>query len=49
MDELIDSEEDVTLLRKSGVVTNYLGSDAEVAELFNGLCKGVTLSMIDVF
>lgn len=49
MDELIDSEEDVTLLRKSGVVTNYLGSDAEVAELFNGLCKGVTLSMTDVF
>ena len=49
MDELIDSEEDVALLRRSGIVTNYLGSDAEVAELFNCLCKGITLSRVDVF
>lgn len=47
MDELIDSEEDVAVLRKSDIVINYLGSDSEVAELFNGLCKGVTVSRTD--
>lgn len=48
MDELIDSDEDVAVLRRSNIVTNYLGSDAEVADLFNGLCKGVTVSRVDV-
>lgn len=47
MDELIDSEEDVAVLRRSDIVINYLGSDSEVAELFNGLCKGVTVSRTD--
>lgn len=49
MDELIDSEEDVGVLRKSGVVINYLGSDSEVAQLFNGLCSAVTVSRRDAF
>lgn len=49
MDQLIDSEEDVALLRKYGIVTNGLGSDAEVAKLFNGLCTGVTVSLEGVF
>lgn len=49
MDQLIDSEEDVALLRKRGIVTNRVGSDAEVAKLFNGLCKGVTVSLEGVF
>ncbi|GLJ49528.1 hypothetical protein SUGI_1049700 [Cryptomeria japonica] len=49
MDQLIDSEEDVGLLRKSEIVTNYLGSDAAVAELLNALCNGVTLSQTDAF
>lgn len=48
MDELIDSDEDVAVLRRSNILTNYLGSDAEVADLFNGLCKGVTVSRVDV-
>lgn len=47
MDELIDSDEDVAVLRRSNIVTNYLGSDAEVADLFNCLCKGVTVSRED--
>lgn len=47
MDELIESEEDVAVLRRSDIVTNYLGSDAQVAELFNGLCQGVTVSRKD--
>jgi hypothetical protein len=49
MDELIDSERDVALLRRMGVLSNHLGSDKEVADLFNGLCKEVTMSMEDAF
>ena len=45
MDDLIDSEEDVALLRKMGILTTRLGSDAEVAQLFNGLRKGVTVDI----
>ena len=44
---LLDSEEDISLLRRMGIAENMLGSDKEVAELFNGLCKGVTVD--DVF
>lgn len=49
MDELIDSEEDVALLRKRKIITNHLGSDAEVAKLFNGLCKGVNVNLEGAF
>ncbi|KAI3830210.1 hypothetical protein L1987_04344 [Smallanthus sonchifolius] len=35
MDTLIDHPEDVTALRKAGVVENCLGCDEEVAKLFN--------------
>ena len=47
MDRLIDSEKDVSLLRRMGIVENMLGSDKEVAELFNGLCKGVAVPELD--
>jgi len=43
MDELIDFE-DVAMLKKSDIIINYLGSDSEVVKLFNGLCKGATVS-----
>eukprot|EP00253_Pinus_taeda_P023198 PITA_23198 len=49
MENLIDSEEDVALLTGIGALTRGLGSDKEVANLFNGLCKGVTMCMEDVF
>lgn len=49
MDRLIDSEEDVALLIRMGVLTNYLGSDIEVADLFNGLCKEVVFRENDLF
>lgn len=41
MGMLIGSEEDVALLTRKGIITNWLGSDKEVAELFHGLCKGI--------
>lgn len=49
MDELIDSEHDVALLRRMGVLTNWLGSDKEVADLFNSLGDEVTANTVDVF
>lgn len=35
MDSLIDHSEDVKVLRKAGILDNRLGSDKEVARLFN--------------
>ncbi|XP_055801370.1 putative UPF0481 protein At3g02645 [Solanum dulcamara] len=43
MDHLIDSDKDVNLLRKKGIIVNWLGEDKEVASLFNKIGKGVTL------
>uniref|UniRef100_A0A2N9HBB6 Uncharacterized protein n=1 Tax=Fagus sylvatica TaxID=28930 RepID=A0A2N9HBB6_FAGSY len=38
LDSLIDEAKDVMDLRKAGILRNFLGSDEEVAQLFNGLC-----------
>ncbi|XP_077211061.1 UPF0481 protein At3g47200-like isoform X2 [Tasmannia lanceolata] len=43
LDSLIDREEDVKELRSEGIVLNALGSDQDVAELFNVLAKDLTL------
>ncbi|KAI8559129.1 hypothetical protein RHMOL_Rhmol04G0150100 [Rhododendron molle] len=37
MDSIIDQEEDVKELRSKGIVMNYLGSDKQVADLFNDI------------
>ncbi|GLJ47701.1 hypothetical protein SUGI_1007380 [Cryptomeria japonica] len=42
MDCLIDSREDVGLFRKARIIKNYLGSDKQVAKMFNALCVGIT-------
>ncbi|RZC85968.1 hypothetical protein C5167_026639 [Papaver somniferum] len=39
MDSLINSEQDVALLRKKGIITICFGSDTDVADLFNNLCR----------
>ncbi|KAI3912081.1 hypothetical protein MKW92_002877 [Papaver armeniacum] len=44
MDSLINTGEDVGVLRKEGIMTNYLGDDEDVAALFNKLCCEVTLA-----
>ncbi|KAL6660791.1 hypothetical protein ACP70R_001826 [Stipagrostis hirtigluma subsp. patula] len=44
MDNIIESERDVALLRSKGVLRNFLGSDKAVAELFNTLRKGADLN-----
>lgn len=44
MDNLIDSERDVSILRSKGIIKNMLSSDKEAAKLFNTLSKGALLS-----
>ncbi|XXG44913.1 hypothetical protein AAC387_Pa02g0142 [Persea americana] len=42
MDSLISTPRDVQLLSQSGIIEHVLGSDEEVALLFNKLCRGIT-------
>ena len=44
MDNIIDSERDVALLRSKGIIKNLLSSDKEAAQLFNNLSRGAVLS-----
>lgn len=44
MDNIIDSERDVALLRSKGIIINLLSSDKEAAQLFNNLTRGAVLS-----
>ncbi|KAI3960476.1 hypothetical protein MKW98_002975 [Papaver atlanticum] len=43
MDFLINSADDVKLLRKQGIISNYLGCDEDVSDMFNKLCVGIIL------
>ena len=44
LDGLINTADDVGILRRSGILENMMGSDSEVAEMFNGLCKTVVIN-----
>ncbi|XP_017978246.1 PREDICTED: putative UPF0481 protein At3g02645 [Theobroma cacao] len=46
MNGIIDTEEDVKLLRESGVVLNHLKSDEEAADLWNGMSKSIRLTKV---
>ncbi|XP_016544904.2 UPF0481 protein At3g47200-like [Capsicum annuum] len=39
MDSLVDQPEDVKELRSKGILLNFLGSDQEVADLFNEIAR----------
>ncbi|GAU14466.1 hypothetical protein TSUD_250060 [Trifolium subterraneum] len=43
MDTIIDSDMDVALLNRSGIIINALGSDKVVSKLFNSLSKDITV------
>ncbi|KAK9075038.1 hypothetical protein SSX86_003357 [Deinandra increscens subsp. villosa] len=45
MDNLINSQEDVGYLHYCGIFEHWLGSDAEVADLFNRLCQEVVFDI----
>uniref|UniRef100_A0A0D2ZT14 Uncharacterized protein n=1 Tax=Brassica oleracea var. oleracea TaxID=109376 RepID=A0A0D2ZT14_BRAOL len=47
MDNLIDSHEDVSYLHYCGIIEHWLGSDSEVANLFNRLCEEVVFDTED--
>ncbi|WOL00520.1 hypothetical protein Cni_G09233 [Canna indica] len=46
MNGIIDTEEDVRLLRERGVVLNRMKSDAQVAKLWNGMSRSVRLTRV---
>ena len=45
MDNLINSHQDVGYLHYCGIIEHWLGSDAEVADLFNRLCQEVVFDI----
>ncbi|KAF8009060.1 hypothetical protein BT93_J0140 [Corymbia citriodora subsp. variegata] len=47
MDDIINTERDVTLLTTRGIIQNDFGSDEAVAKLFNSLNKDMTLDSIN--
>ncbi|XP_042508155.1 putative UPF0481 protein At3g02645 [Macadamia integrifolia] len=46
MNSIIDTKEDVKLLRGKGIVLNHLKSDEEVANLWNGMTRSVRLTEV---
>ncbi|KAJ6829214.1 putative UPF0481 protein [Iris pallida] len=46
MNGIVDTEEDVRMLRKRGVVVNRMKSDGEAAALWNGMSKSVRLTKV---
>ncbi|XP_072953684.1 putative UPF0481 protein At3g02645 [Typha angustifolia] len=46
MNGIIDTEEDVMLLRQRGIILNRMKSDREVANLWNGMSKSVRLTRV---
>ncbi|XWS20500.1 hypothetical protein CRYUN_Cryun31cG0106200 [Craigia yunnanensis] len=46
MNGIIDTEEDVKLLRERGIILNHLKCDEEAAELWNGMSKSIRLTKV---
>ncbi|KAL1554128.1 putative UPF0481 protein [Salvia divinorum] len=46
MNGIIDSEEDAKLLREKGIVLNYLKSDQDVADLWNGMSMSIRMTKV---
>ena len=44
MDNLVNSAKDVTLLREKGIIKGWVGSDDDIACLFNRLTKAMTFA-----
>jgi hypothetical protein len=48
MNGIIDTEEDVRILREVGIILNRLKSDEEVATLWNGMTKSVKVTKVPI-
>ncbi|KAK6284864.1 hypothetical protein POUND7_003816 [Theobroma cacao] len=46
MNGIIDTEEDVKLLRERGIILNHLKSDKEAADMWNGMSKSIRLTKV---
>ncbi|KAL7224880.1 hypothetical protein ACSBR1_026204 [Camellia fascicularis] len=46
MNGIIDTSEDAKLLKKKGIIKYSLKTDAEVAQLFNGMTKSIRPSKV---
>ncbi|KAE8710945.1 putative arsenical pump-driving ATPase-like [Hibiscus syriacus] len=46
MNGIIDTEEDVKLLREGGIILNHMKSDGEAADLWNGMSKSIRLTKV---
>ncbi|XP_058084052.1 UPF0481 protein At3g47200-like [Magnolia sinica] len=49
MDSIINTETDVVILNKADIIEHCLGSDQDVAILFNNLCNGIAFDFKDSF
>ncbi|XP_058077628.1 UPF0481 protein At3g47200-like [Magnolia sinica] len=47
MDGLINSSRDVAYLQQKGIINHWLGSDEAVAQLFNDLCREISIDDIN--
>ncbi|KAG2700230.1 hypothetical protein I3760_07G222100 [Carya illinoinensis] len=48
MNGIVDTKEDVKILREAGIIVNRLKSDAEVTTLCNGITKSVSLTKVPI-
>ncbi|KAG1327813.1 putative UPF0481 protein [Cocos nucifera] len=46
MNGIIDTEEDVKLLRQSGIISNHMKSDKEASDIWNGMSRSVRLTRV---
>ncbi|XP_023638937.1 UPF0481 protein At3g47200 [Capsella rubella] len=49
MDNLVDSPEDISYLHRRGIIEHSLGSNSEVADMFNQLCQEVVFDTKDIY
>ncbi|KAK6912263.1 Protein of unknown function DUF247, plant [Dillenia turbinata] len=47
MTGIIDTEDDVKLLREKGIIVNRLKKDAEAADIWNGMSKSIKLNKVE--
>ncbi|CAI9113917.1 OLC1v1014622C1 [Oldenlandia corymbosa var. corymbosa] len=47
MNGIIDTDEDVKILRKNGIIVNHFKSDKVVTELWNGMSRSIRLTKVD--
>ncbi|XP_077239937.1 UPF0481 protein At3g47200-like [Tasmannia lanceolata] len=49
MDSIINTRDDVQILEEKGIIENLLGSDKEVAKIFNTICNDVYFNVKDSY